>query len=392
MSKTIFSQDVPCDKERIVLPAALIENPVAVIETDVSEKAKELGARFAQEIEDKFISDFEKEGDQMVHVSTFLVENNVLYVTYYANTHDPEEDPFNQRARFVYCLLDRPEDKTFFDIQAAGDMCSGKKIDCVYDTVLMKKDDDTLFILWTAQADGNYYRFYRPFKISTKTLGEIGVNRFKAGSIVNDFSISGIQNALIANEIPYKTLYSDIGIMQKTSSREENGETYYYTGAYSGDFTCIIKSKDFITWEYVAQPDFPTLSKWENATYVIGNKCYYFVRQHNETQYGFLTVYDLEKKTWERPVLIGDSQSRGDFIEYEGGLYLVHAPIDRDHIGIVKIDKENIKNSSVVLQAHMHSSCFYPFLQYLKDGELAMSYTVNRKHIRLAGFTLKKYL
>ena len=30
--------------------------------------------------------------------------------------------------------------------------------------------------------------------------------------------------------------------------------------------------------------------------------------------------------------------------------------------------------------------------QYYADGELAMSYTVARRHIRLARFTLKKYL
>ena len=61
-------------------------------------------------------------------------------------------------------------------------------------------------------------------------------------------------------------------------------------------------------------------------------------------------------------------------------------------IGIVKIDRENIANSQVLLQAQMHTSCFYPFVQYYQDGELAMSYTVARQHIRLAHFTLSKYL
>ena len=40
----------------------------------------------------------------------------------------------------------------------------------------------------------------------------------------------------------------------------------------------------------------------------------------------------------------------------------------------------------------MFTSCFYPFVQYYKNGELAMSYTVARTHIRLAEFTLEKYL
>ena len=210
--------------------------------------------------------------------------------------------------------------------------------------------------------------------------------------MINDFSISGIKSALTENEIGFKKMYSDIGIMQKLSVRIENGKKVYYTGAYSRDFNCIIKSRDLITWEYVSEPDFENDSKWENATYVLGDKCYNFVRQHDEsTKYGFLTAYDLINKTWETPVLVEDCQSRSDFIVYKGELYLFHAPIDREHIGIIHVDTENIKNSTVVLSAHIHTSCFYPFIQYFKDGELAMSYTVDRKHIRLAEFKLSEY-
>ena len=180
--------------------------------------------------------------------------------------------------------------------------------------------------------------------------------------------------------------------MQKLSSRTENGEIYYYTGTYSGDFTAIIKSRDLVTWEYVSQPDFINDSKWENATYVLGDKVYYFVRQQDTNKCGFLTAYNISNDTWDTPVEIEDCQSRGDFILYNGELYLFHAPIDREHIGIVKINTEDITNSEILLQAKMHTSCFYPFIQYYKDNELAMSYTVARQHIRLARFTLSKYL
>lgn len=152
------------------------------------------------------------------------------------------------------------------------------------------------------------------------------------------------------------------------------------------------QSDDLITWKYVAQPDFINDSKWENATYVLGDKVYYFVRQQDNNKCGFLTAYDILTQKWEAPVEIEDCQSRGDFIFYRGGLYLFHAPIDREHIGIVKIDTKNLANSEVVLQAKMATSCFYPFVQYYGDGELAMSYTVARKHIRLARFSLSKYI
>lgn len=404
MHEKVFSDDFVSQKPHILIEQGSIDHVAALISDQVSPEAIQKGDAFANEMEEKFVSDFEKseklfsEGkvdvkDCMAHVSTFIVDRGIVYMTYYANTKEHAEDPNNQTARLVYCPVDNPDDKVFLDIQSAGDACGGKTINMVYDTILMRKDEDTLYILWTARVEENYYRFYRPFTISTKTLGEVRVNRFKVGEITNDFSASGMRNALAENGIGYKNMYSDIGIMQKLSSRVENGVTYYYTGAYSGEFTCIIKSADLVTWEYVSQPDFPTYSEWENATYVIGDQCFYFVRQLGKmANTGFLTVYDLEKKTWQTPVLIEDCQSRADFIVYEGELYLFHAPIDRDHIGIVKIDTENIANSRVLLQAHMHTSCFYPFVQYYEDGELAMSYTVSRKHIRLGRFTLSRYL
>ncbi len=399
MKNKVFSNDCATAKELIITPGAPISRVAAFIDSaTVPSDIIEKGNAFAEEIERRFVSDFEKseglfeEYDRMAHVSTFAVIGDTVYMTYYANTKEPSEDPKNQTARLVYAPIDNVEQKTFIDLQTTGDTVGGKLVDMVYDTIFMQKDEDTIYIMWTARVEENYYRFYCPFTLSTKSLGEIGVNRFRVGGTVNDFSVSGIKAALSENGVPCKKMYSDIGIMQKLSSRVENGETYYYSGTYSGDFTCIIKSRDLVEWEYVSQPDFINDSKWENATYVYGNKCFYFVRQQDNNRSGFLTALDLDTGVWEKPVEIQDCQSRSDFIVYNGGLYLFHAPIDREHIGVVKIDVDNLANSLPVLQAKMHSSCFYPFIQYYRGGELAMSYTVDRKHIRLAEFTLSKYI
>ena len=389
----MFKNDCITQKELIIKDGAPIETVKHRITTNISVEAQKKGAEFSNEIAARFVSDFDKQGDKMTHVSTFRVIDDVIYMTYYANAKDHLEDPENQTARFVYADVSDLENKVFFDVQSTGDMVGDKKIDMVYDSIFMQKDEDTLLILWTARTtDENYYRFYRPFTISTKTMGEIGVNRFQVGDTVNDLSVSGIKSALAENEIPCKRMFADIGIMQKQSYRIENGKRYCYSGLYSGDFNCIIKSCDLITWEYVSQPDFINASKWENATYVLDNKVYYFSRQQDTNKYGFLTVYNLENKVWEMPVEIEDCQSRADFIFYRGNLYLFHAPINREHIGIVKIDTEDIANSQVVLQAKMPTSCFYPFVQFFSKDELAMSYTVSRQHIRLARFDLHKYL
>jgi hypothetical protein len=389
---SIFSPDFETKKPSVTIEGVEITDFAArLCAADASAEAKAKGDAFAREIAERLVSDFEKEGDKMVHVSTFTVIDGIIYMTYYANTKEAAEDPNNQTARLVLCPVDDPAQKTFFDIQSVGDICAGERVNLVYDTILAQRDADTLYILWTAKVGDTYYRLFRPFFMASRTLGEVGVNRLKIGDVTNDFSTSGILSGLAENGIGCKRMYSDIGIMQKFTSRIENGVRYYYTGAYSGDMNFLMKSADFITWEYVSQPSFPNWSKWENAVYLLDDKCYYFVRQQDDTRYGFLTVYDLQAETWAKPVLIEDCQSRSDFILYGDQLYLFHAPINREHIGVVKINTEDIAKSEIVLQANMQGSCFYPFVQYF-DGELAMSYTVSRRHIRLARFTLAKYL
>lgn len=390
MNEPMFLPDIQTNKLRLVAEGSEIRDFAAVVAGMTPEQV-ELSKEFAQDIADHFVTDFKKEGDQMVHVSTFCFINDVIYTTYYANTSNGAEDPKFQRARLTFCPVNDPQNITYIDVQSAGDVCGGKTVDAVYDTIVMRKDDEVLYLLWTARLDGNYYRLYRTYTIATGELGPVGVNRLKINDDVCDFSFSGIQSILAANGLPRKNMFSDIGIMQKQSWVEENGEMWCYSGAYSGDLTFIIKSKDLITWEYVSQPDFINWSKWENATYVLGNRVFYFVRQQDQSPFSFLTCYNKDTDTWDKPVMVTDSQSRGDFIMYKGNLFLFHAPYDREHIGIVKVDTDDISKSSVVLQAKMHESCFYPFVEYGNDG-LYMSYTVGRRHIKLAHFDADKYL
>ena len=161
--------------------------------------------------------------------------------------------------------------------------------------------------------------------------------------------------------------------------------TYYYTGTYAGAFNAIIKSKDLITWEYVSTPSFDNKSVFENAVYVVGDKVYYFVRQTDDEEYGFLATYDLNAGRWENPLLIKDAQSRSDFIFYKDNLYLIHAPKNRNGFGVVRVDLTNIAKSKAVMVADMNGSCFYPYAKVI-GNDVYFAYTVDRKHIRLSKF------
>ena len=133
-----------------------------------------------------------------------------------------------------------------------------------------------------------------------------------------------------------------------------------------------------------------------------GGKEYLYCKHDGSLDDGFEMVthpmtldFHMPKMPWEQILdraIRMKYQSRSDFILYNGELYMFHAPINREHIGILHIDRTNLASSSIVLQAHMQSSCFYPFVQYFDESGLAMSCTVARQHIRLGRFSMEKYI
>lgn len=357
------------------------------------------GLKFRKELMNH-VADLKKEGDKMVHVSTFCIINDVLYATYYVNTINYGETPAEHTARFVICPLNTISDSStykYYDLcytktvaernEVQEILINGKHIDYLYDIVLLRKDDNTLFLAWTCTLDGIYYRVYKTYDISTQSFSDIAINKFKISSTVVDLSTSDLNAIFTKYNIEHKPLEGDIGIMQKLSSRIESGVAYYYTGMYIGTFNCIIKSKDLVTWEFVSIPSFENKSQWENAVYIKNDKAFYFCRQQYDTPYAFLTWFDLSTNKWHSPIYINDGQSRYDFIEYNNKLYLIHSPMDRNHLAIMLIDENNLVRSKDVQVAQV-PDYFYPYMQKYK-GELYISFTNSRKHIYVSKFTIR---
>ena len=356
------------------------------------------GLKFRKELMNH-VADLKKEGDKMVHVSTFCIINDVLYATYYVNTINYGETPSEHTARFVICPLNTISDSStykYYDLcytktvaernEVQEILINGKHIDYLYDIVLLRKNDNTLFLAWTCTLDDIYYRVYKTYDISTQSFSNIAINKFKVFDTIVDFSSNNLNDVFAKYNIEHKPLAGDIGIMQKLSSRAENGVVYYYTGMYIGQFNCIIKSTDLITWEFVSIPSFENKSQWENAVYIKNDKAFYFCRQQYDTHYAFLTWFDLSTNKWHSPIYINDGQSRYDFIEYNNKLYLIHSPMDRNHLAIMLIDEDNLIRSKDVQVAQV-PDYFYPYMQKYK-GELYMSFTNSRRHIYVSKFTI----
>lgn len=357
------------------------------------------GLQFTEELTNP-IADLTKEGDKMVHVSTFKIINGKIYATYYVNRIGTSETPSEHLARFVICDLADPTDIQFYDVgftvnsksnDTPDDLwhINGNEVTALYDTILLTIDDNTLFILWTAQAGGNYYRIYRTYNITTGEFSDVQLNYYKVGNDIAVFNSANMIALYAANNIKHREFASDIGLMQKLSSRVENGVTYYYSGIYYYAHTAIVKTTDLITWEFVSSPDFvwPYADiLWENAVYLKNDKVYYMQRQKNHDNYGILAMYDLETNTWSNPIRIHEAQSRYDFIEFDNKLLCVHSPKDRSHLAIMSIDTNQL-NRSYDIQVAQVPDYFYPFMQTY-NNELYMSFTASRRHIYLSKVTV----
>ena len=93
MENKVFTDDIVTKKELVISMGAHISDVAKTITENADPIAIQKGEAFAKEIEDLFVSDFEKPGDKMAHVSTFIVIDDVVYMTYYATNEAIEIEP-----------------------------------------------------------------------------------------------------------------------------------------------------------------------------------------------------------------------------------------------------------------------------------------------------------
>lgn len=333
-----------------------------------------------------YLTDFKKSTDTMVHVGTFKIINDIVYVTYYASNTSTVEDPTKQIVRFVKAPLNNLNNKDYYDILNVGDTFDNKTVTAIYDTILMCVDNENVNIMWTCALNGVYTRLYQVYNIPNDSFGNIQYNYFKVGNNREIFNTTNMKSLLESNNIEHKPITVDIGIMQKITPHVENDVTWYYTGCYAGEFNCIIKSTDLITWYYVSAPTFIDDSVFENACYVKNDYVYYFIRQQNKYNYGLLSRYSINDNTWDTPSKIPDCQSRSDFIEWNNELYLIHANTSRSHITFTFIDTLYLTFNSDRIDAFVQNS-FYPFADYY-NNQLYMIYTHNRQNMYFSTFDM----
>ena len=388
-----------CNNELYVYDRTTLVNTMTEVRVDLAKKSllKEVpdqtisalvnGIKFSDELQ-THLTDFAKAGDLMVHTSSFVIYNGIVYTIFMVNYTNSDEAPSYLNIRLQSCPLSDPTNITYYNVCSIGDTYGGKVITKIYDSAIYIKDGIP-HLVWNVilGTDTYYSLLHKTFNIASSTLSATEICSFTVGTTTNPMTGSGINSALDSNSITHPIFTEHIITMPKISTRVESGTTYYYTGlGTSSTFNCIVKTSDFINWIYVAQPTFKNKAMYEPCVYVINDIAYYFCRQDGSEKGGFLTSYDIVNKIWATPVYIDDTQSRPDFLYVNSALYLIKAPKDRNHISVMYIDTTRLERSYEIQVAKV-PDYFYPISQEY-NGILYMLFTQSRRHIYLSTFTI----
>lgn len=333
--------------------------------------------------------------EKACHVASFVNKSDKIYYAYYCNYIAAREQVTEQTARFG--IYDKTlQTKSIVDVMGVGDTFGDYSVTKLSDIVVLEDQDnpDKLHLLWTcALNDGSsevWSVLHAPYTISTNTIGTAEICTLSGGGFTGNFDYNGLVGLFAEVGLPegVSVPNNTIQVMPKVTYRVENSQKVYYTGIGCFELCFAAKTTDFVNWEFVAIPSFKYSAQYEPATYLVGNKLMWFCRQIASKNFGALSYYDLTTNKWADPVYVQDCQSRPDWFNNKGTLYLVHAPIDRNHIAF-----ESVPNTSAIQKMFGYfsfylESVFYPFVQVDSPDNIYMVATHSRRQIYLYNLNL----
>jgi hypothetical protein len=328
--------------------------------------------------------------EKACHVSSFVKVGTKYYYAYYCNYITATENVSQQTARFGHCNLDGSE-KNVVDVMSVGDTYNNENVVALSDIVVLKKNNDNeeLVLCWTIAtgadwASRKWRLVYATYNILTDTLSTVidcGISY--NGSAISAFTYENISSLGIGS-CPNGT----IQIMPKITGRLENGVYTYYTGLGVETYCAVIKSTNLHDWEIVTRP-IGMNCEYEPSCYILNdspNILHWFCRQSASEGSAVYAQYDIANNVWKNKLYFQDTQSRPDMFEFDGGLYVIHAVPNRNHIVIEKIDVSHPWESEIHSDIYSEQS-FYPFA-LVENDHIEISFTQDRKYIYLSNFSM----
>lgn len=356
------------------------------------------GIKLKDELNSNIIATLKQSGyDYSVHDSAIVIKNDIAYVVYMANTSDTGGD----NAGTDTCVVKLAK----FNLNNVQDTLSYYVVSCIdntYGTVNItggsgspniipdETDDDILHIIYSGKADQNYVEITCDYRISSDNI-----ENYRIVQASKDNSIETLNNKWINKEFNLSIGETAFNNMQANSTIGYY-DGYYYIGLVFGynssinSVSCIIfKTKDFSTWEYVTdnvEMRISINSVFECACICDNNGYLYisirpFYKISNEgtktlpssNLYGEVVKLKISSKEIVDRTYYRTVSSKTFFYKYNDEIYLITNVGNRRDAEIIKINKDELKSSTII--ARIDNSSYSYFYAFVYNNIIYTSYS-----------------
>jgi len=310
--------------------------------------------------------------NKIAHDSTMCIKNNKAYVVYISNDVDFGDSPSFPDAQTILAITDITSFTNAIErivVAKIGDSVGNLTITSGVGVPNCVLKNDTLNIIFSAKlSDNKWYLMCRRYNISTSTLSGIEICKMNINGEIIDFETNNISNFIttIDNIDLFISMNAQIGY-------DDTNNIYYCGVCVVSELknSLIFTTQDFSTFNFWLEPNFTNDSNanFEGACYYIDGYLYYGLRQNGTGIYKnnkmILAKIDTNSKSILSEAALLDATSRSCFFECDNNLYLMHSTYNRQRVEFIRIDKDNINNSSIVCEGC--SQGVYPSV--IKNGD-----------------------
>ena len=336
------------------------------------------------------------------HDSTLAVdENGIGYICYVQNDVDLSDNPGSANAYTELAVLDLKGLSTSttverFDVAKHNDSIAGKTIDLGAGVPNCVVIGTKAYCIFSVKLEGVWYLCSRVFNTDTKTFEDAKLCKFTKDGTTYDFTTNNLST--IASS--YNGNLDSMVSMNAQISYNESDQ-YYYCGVCTNTKiknSLIFRTKDFYTFEFWLEPNFDNECNcnFEGACFCDDGKLYYALRQDGThkplfSNYIIIAKFDIATKKKVDETIIPDAGSRACwFKDASNNIYLSHSMNKRLTIEFLKIDKNHLSDSRIILQGNL-VSYVYPSIVKYGDYYYICSTGNSSTAVYVRRFTLNKF-
>lgn len=317
------------------------------------------------------------------HMTELVINSGYVYITSLQNSGNDGEGTYSTTAELTLSVfsLDRYNATDFnpdtdvinYKIGKLGEVFANYTAKSIFKDSAMYLIGNNLYITFMFITEED--NIAREFSIVYDIKQQIFKDKNKCSLYYNgsnkDFTLDTINEILVSEG--YKQTVKEDNIIEMVSQYSEHKGEYYATLVMGKDrnYGMIVKTSDFINFQFVAIPPFNENGNAEIASIIYDNKLFVACRQFYGEPYLLLAYYDIANNDWSDCITVPDGCSRPWFYVHNNELYLMNT-IEYYWRGYVNINRIVINEGATITlvpQATLKNIGYY-YSTFLYNGKI----------------------